>query len=118
MTKTMMPLLKRPGRSDGRSGEASGRRRKMKPIKLPETLRVKAPRARTNQISRVTVLNTTRIRIENNPTAKVSKLASRKKLHGKARNMSNRRNIKRGVAKSSSTRNRKRSTISSKNMNW
>jgi hypothetical protein len=63
----------------------------------------------------VTILNKTRIGIENDATTGVSKLTGRKQVHSKTRNMRNIRNIKRGSRKSSLTRDRERRAISSYN---
>jgi hypothetical protein len=65
----------------------------------------------------VTILNNTRVRIKNDATTRISELASRKQVHLKTRNMRNIRNRKGGSRKGASTRNRKRSTISSENIN-
>jgi hypothetical protein len=65
----------------------------------------------------VTILNSTRIRVKNDVTTRISELASRKQVHLKTRNMRNIRNRKGGSRKGASTRNRKRGTISSENIN-
>jgi hypothetical protein len=89
----------------------------MKPVKLPKSLGVTAPRASPNQGPSVSVLNRTRINIKNDPTTRISELSSGKQIHGKTGNMRNIRNRKGGSRKSATTSNRKRSTISSKNTN-
>jgi hypothetical protein len=63
------------------------------------------------------ILNSTRIRVKNDATTRISELASRKQVHLKTRNMGNIRNIKGGSRKGASTRNRKRGTISSEDIN-
>ena len=93
MAKTMMPLLKRAGRCSrgcGTGGGGSGGRTKL--VKLPEAIR--ASRASTKQSARATILNRTRIKVENDPTTRVNNLTTRYELHGKSRNMSDRRNMK------------------------
>ena len=84
MTKTVMPLLERAGGQGGGDGEidhgSSGEQ--VKPVKLPRTRGVKVLRSRTQQSACLTILNRTRVRVENNPTTKISNLSSRKKLHG------------------------------------
>jgi hypothetical protein len=63
------------------------------------------------------ILNSTRIRVKNDTTTRISELASRKQVHRKTRNMRKVRNRKRGSRKGASTRNRKRGTIRSENIN-
>jgi hypothetical protein len=65
----------------------------------------------------VKILNSTRIRVKNDATTRSSELASRKQVHLKMRNIRNIRNRKGGSRKGASTRNRKRGTISSENIN-
>ena len=97
MAKTMMPLLKRAGRCSYRGCETGGGGSggKTKPVKLPETIR--ASRASTKQSARSTILNKTRIKVENDPTTRVNNLTTRYELHGKSRNMSDRGNMKEEV---------------------
>lgn len=94
MANTMMPLLKRASRCSYRSRETSGGGSggKTKPVKPPKTIR--ASRASTKQSARVTILNKTRIKVENDPTTRVNDLTIGYELHGKSRNMSDRGNMK------------------------
>jgi len=118
MTKTMMPLLKRAGdRGDDsrRTGRRGSSGRNTKPVYIPKPLRITAARASSNQNLRATILNRTRIGVKNDATTRVSKLAGRKQVHGKTRNMRNIWNKKGRSRKSAPTRNRERSTISSEN---
>jgi hypothetical protein len=93
MSKTMMPLLKRTG--DG------GIRRKTKPVKLPEA--IMASGASTKQSTGATILNRTGLKVESDATKRVDNLTTRKELHVKLRYMHNRRDMKRGSTKNSST---------------
>lgn len=54
-------------------------------------------RAGPNQGTHTMLLNRTIINVKNDATAKVSKLTSRKHVHGNSRNISNIRNIKEEV---------------------
>jgi hypothetical protein len=102
MSKTMMPLLKRPS-SDGYRCRGTGDgginiRRKTKPVKLPEAIM-----AATKHSAGATILNGTGIKVESDATMRVDDLTTRKELHVKLRNMRNRRNMKRGSTKNAST---------------
>ena len=95
MSKTMMPFLKRASRGGNRGRETGGGGSggKTKSVKLPEA--IMESRTSTNQSTRATILNRTGIKVENDPTTRVNDLTTRKELHGKSGNMSNRRNMKR-----------------------
>jgi hypothetical protein len=62
-----------------------------------------------------TILNRTRLSVKNDATTRIGELASREKVHLKARNMRNIRDRERGSRKGASTRNRNRGTISRDN---
>jgi hypothetical protein len=85
------------------------------PVKLLEA--IMASGASTKQNAGVTFLNRTGIKIESDATTRVNNLTTRKELHVKGRNMRNRRNMKQGSIKKTSTNDWEGSTISSKNTN-
>ena len=118
MTKMMMTLLKRAGdRGDDsrRTGRRGSSGRNTKRVYIPKPMRITAARASSNESLCTTILNRTRISVKNDATTRVSKLASRKQVHSKTRNMRNIRNKEGRSRKSALTRNRERSTISSEN---
>jgi hypothetical protein len=89
--------------------------RKMKPVKLPKTLRITMTEASANQVTNATIMNVTKIRVKNNTTVMVSDLPSRHKLHGQIRNKRNIRDMKMVITKYALSSNRKRGTISGMN---
>src|SRR3954462_4634294 len=98
----MMPLLEgriRRSNKSMRTGRSGGSGRNTKPVKLPKSFRLTAPRASANQSLGATILNRARVDIKNNSTTRISKLGSGKQVHGKARNMRNTRNRERRSGK-------------------
>jgi hypothetical protein len=73
----------------------------MKPVKLPEA--IMATGASTKHSAGAMILNGTGIKVESDATTRVDDLTTRKELHVKLRNMCNRRNMKRGSTKNTST---------------
>jgi hypothetical protein len=72
-------------------------------------------RASASQLTSVTILNITNIRIKNNTIVMVSDLPSRLKLYGQIRNKRNIRDIKRVRGKSAMSSNIKRGSIGGMN---
>lgn len=115
-----MPLLEGISRSTKRQGQRDWRRWQEKDREASEAPRGPEHHNDEDQPrpnSRVAVVNSTRIDIENNTTTRASKMASKKELHNKSRNMNYKRNKKTCSAKSALTSNRKRTTINSKIVN-
>jgi hypothetical protein len=118
MSQMMMPLSKwwcgqsSIGGAD-RTGGHSGR--KMKPVKLPQTLWIMTMGTSANQVTSATILNITNIRVKNHMTVMISDLPSRHELHGQIRNKRNIMDMKRVRRKSALSSYRKRGSISGMN---
>jgi hypothetical protein len=100
MSQSMMPSCKR-GRSQCKRirahkfGGINGR--KMKPIKLPKTLRIMTARACANQLTGAENMDTARVRIKNNMKTMITELVCRNKLHVQIRNIRSNGDIEKRV---------------------
>jgi hypothetical protein len=96
--------------------ELTGRNgRKMKPVKLPQTLWITTTRVSANQVTSATILNIANIRVKNHTTVMVIDLPIRHELHGQIRNKRNIRDMKRVRRKSVLSSYRKRGSIGGMN---